>query len=255
MGLDRRTSVTATSSDSSVRAVERAIDVLFSFSQQEPVLDIPALQERTGLSRTTLYRLLRTLESRGLIYSFGNPLRFQLGARFGLLASTWTPAPALVALAAGPLEQVWRSTQETVALMIPVSASHRMCVFERKSPQALSFSRGVGYTEPLHAGASGKVILAHLPPEQRKQSLRHANRRAHDQIVRDIETVLQDGVLVTHAELMAGTVAVASPVLTTIGQPVAAVCVFGTQLRLRGAAMRSCRSETVRAAREISNLL
>ena len=62
------------SSDSSVRSVERAIDVLFSFTQQEPVLDIPALQQRTGLSRPTLYRLLRTLESRGLIYSFGNPL-------------------------------------------------------------------------------------------------------------------------------------------------------------------------------------
>lgn len=57
------------SSDSSVRSVERAIDVLFSFTQQEPVLDIPALQQRTGLSRPTLYRLLRTLESRGLIYS------------------------------------------------------------------------------------------------------------------------------------------------------------------------------------------
>lgn len=34
------------SSDSSVRSVERAIDVLFSFTQQEPVLDIPALQQR-----------------------------------------------------------------------------------------------------------------------------------------------------------------------------------------------------------------
>jgi IclR family KDG regulon transcriptional repressor len=43
------------SSDSSVRSVERAIDVLFSFTQQEPVLDIPALQQRTGLSRPTLY--------------------------------------------------------------------------------------------------------------------------------------------------------------------------------------------------------
>lgn len=82
-------------SDSSVRSVERAIEVLFSFTQQEPVLDIPALQQRTGLSRPTLYRLLRTLETRGLIYSFGNPLRFQLGARTGLLASTWTPAPGV----------------------------------------------------------------------------------------------------------------------------------------------------------------
>ena len=242
-------------SDSSVRSVERAIEVLFSFTQQEPVLDIPALQQRTGLSRPTLYRLLRTLETRGLIYSFGNPLRFQLGARTGLLASTWTPAPPLVTLAAGPLEQLWRSTQQTVALMMPVSATHRMCVFERKSPQALSFSRGVGYTEPLHNGASGKVILAHLTPDQRRQSLSQLSRHARDLIARDLQTVLQDGVLVTHAEVMAGTVAVASPVLTKSGQPVAAVCVFGAEMRLRGAALHSSRSQTANAACDISTRL
>lgn len=243
------------SSDGSVRSVERAIDVLFSFTQQESVLDIPALQQRTGLSRPTLYRLLATLESSCLIYSFGNPRRFQLGARIGLLASMWTPAPPLVTLAAGPLEQLWRSTQETVALMMPVSGSGRMCVFERKSPQALSFSRGVGYTEPLHNGASGKVILAHLMPDQRRQSLSNLSRRARDQAASDIQTVLQEGVLVTHAEVMAGTVAVASPVLTKSGQPVAAVCVFGTEMRLRGAALRSCRSQTANAARDISTRL
>lgn len=125
----------------SVRSVERAVDVLFSFNQDQPVLDLPALQERTGLSRPTLYRLLRTLEAKGLIYSFGSPLRFQLGPRFGLLAQSWTPAPALVALATGPLERLWQETQETVGLMMPISPTHRMCVFEHKSPQPLSQPR------------------------------------------------------------------------------------------------------------------
>jgi IclR family KDG regulon transcriptional repressor len=53
------------SSDSSVRSVERAIDVLFSFTQQEPVLDIPALQQRTGLSRPTLYGVRGATEQKG----------------------------------------------------------------------------------------------------------------------------------------------------------------------------------------------
>jgi len=139
--------------------------------------------------------------------------------------------------------------------MMPVSATHRMCVFERKSPQALSFSRGVGYTEPLHNGAGGKVILAHLTPDQRRQSLSQLSRHARDLIARDLQTVLQDGVLVTHAEVMAGTVAVASPVLTKSGQPVAAVCVFGAEMRLRGAALHSSRSQTANAACDISTRL
>jgi DNA-binding IclR family transcriptional regulator len=238
-----QTSTCPVSGDSSVRSVERAIDVLFS-STGRSRFSTSCAAAAHGIVPTHSQRLLRTLEARGLIYSFGKPLRFQLGARIGLLASTWTPSLSLVTLAAAALEQLWRSTQETVALMVTGSASDRMCVFERKSSQALSFSRGVGYTEPLHNGASGKVILAHLTPDQRRHSLSQLSRRARDQIARDMQTVLEDGVLVTHAEVMAGTVAVASPVLTKSGQPVAAVCVFGTELRLRGAKLRSCRSQT-----------
>jgi DNA-binding IclR family transcriptional regulator len=50
-------------------------------------------------------------------------------------------------------------------------------------------------------------------------------------------------------------VAVASPVLTKSGQPVAAVCVFGAEMRLRGAALHSSRSQTANAACDISTRL
>ena len=239
----------------SVRSAERAVDVLFSFNQDQPVLDLPALQERTGLSRPTLYRLLRTLEAKGLIYSFGSPLRFQLGPRFGLLAQSWTPAPALVALATGPLERLWQETQETVGLMMPISPTHRMCVFEHKSPQPLSLSRGMGYSEPLYRGASGKVLLAHMQPEQRRAALALASRRDRELALKVIAAVLADGVLVTHSELIAGSVAVATPVIARTGEAVAAVCIFGSGLRLRGPLLRECQREAIRTAREISMFL
>ncbi len=241
--------------DESVRSVERAVDVLFSFSQDQPVMDMPALQEHTGLSRPTLYRLLRTLEAKGLIYSFGSPLRFQLGPRFGLLAGSWTPAPALVALATGPLDRLWQATQETVALMMPISPTHRMCVFEHKSPQPLSFSRGMGYSEPLHRGASGKVLLAYMQPEQRRAALAPASRRDRELALKEIDAVLADGVLVTHGEVIAGTVAVSAPVVARTRQAVAAVCIFGPELRLRGPLLRECEREAIRTAREISAFL
>jgi len=239
----------------SVRSVERAVDVLFSFNQEQPVLDMPALQERTGLSRPTLYRILRTLEAKGLIYSFGSPLRFQLGARFGLLAGSWSPAPALVALATGPLDRLWQVTQETVGLMMPISPTHRMCVFEHKSPQALSFSRGMGYSEPLYKGASGKVLLAYMQPDQRRAALALASRRDRELAIKEIEVVLADGVLVTHGEVIAGTVAVSAPVLARTKQAVAAVCIFGPELRLRGSLLRESEREAIRTSREISMFL
>src|SRR5262245_65352556 len=58
-------------------------------------------------------------------------------------------------------------TGETVALFVPQGA-FRLCIAEVPSNQALSFRRGVGYRERLTVGASGKVILAYMPPPRPK---------------------------------------------------------------------------------------
>jgi DNA-binding IclR family transcriptional regulator len=49
-----------------------------------------------------------------------------------------------------------------VALFVP-RGDMRLCVAELQSPQPLSFRRGVGYSEKLVRGASGRAILAFTP--------------------------------------------------------------------------------------------
>ena len=64
-----------------VRAVERAVDVLMCFTRDRPALSVTELERTLALSRPTLYRLLHTLEGKGFIRSFGDPQRFRLGHR------------------------------------------------------------------------------------------------------------------------------------------------------------------------------
>jgi DNA-binding IclR family transcriptional regulator len=239
----------------SVRAVERAADILFCFTEEHPILDLRMLHQATGLSRPTLYRLLHTLEKKGLVFSFGTPQRFQLGHALAPLARTWDRSPALVALAQPALEVLWRETRETVALMIPVSATMRMCVAELKSPQAISFSRGTGYTEPLYRGASGKVILAHSPPERVRAALAGLDAAAQRKVLNDLPKIRKRGVWHTVGEVIPGTVAVAAAVLDERRVPVASVCVFGTETRMQGEALRRCEQRVAGAAREISSAI
>jgi len=51
----------------SVRAVERALDVLLCFDQHEPNLTLTQISERVGIHKSTVHRLLATLESRRLV--------------------------------------------------------------------------------------------------------------------------------------------------------------------------------------------
>jgi DNA-binding IclR family transcriptional regulator len=235
-----------------VRAVERAVDILFSFSAQAPVQDIAGLQKNTGLSRPTLYRLLGTLERKGLVHSFGEPRRFQLGYRCALLSSAWNHSPALLSVARERLEALWRETQETVTLMVPLSNTHRMCVIELKSPQPISFSRGTGYVEPMHRGASGKVLLAQMSPPRLDDALASLPAREKTRLMAEVAAARGRRSLVTRGEVIPGAVAIAAPVLVEGREPVGSVCVFATELRMLPETIRRCERAVSVAAADIA---
>lgn len=216
----------------SVRAVERAIDVLFAFSVHKTVLDLPALQVATGLSRPTLYRLLHTLEEKGVIHGFGDPLRFQVGYRLGALTAVWEKTFPIVAIAHPRLEHLAKRTQETVALMLATSASERVCVLEFKSTHAIAFSRGVGYLVPMHRGASGKVMLAHWAPARVEHALRGLDVSHREQVSRQLREIRRSEVCVTYGEVESGAVSIAAAVLDPSGEAVASICVFSPEMRM-----------------------
>lgn len=238
-----------------VRAVERAAAILVSFVEGPPVQDMAALQKATGLSRPTLYRLLGTLERVGFIYSFGEPRRFQVGHRCAALAGAWSQSPLLASVSREVLEELRRETQETVSLMVPLSDTQRLCVVELKSFQAISFSRGIGYSEPMHRGASGKVILACYAPERLRATLVALDVKPTPALLDDLATIRRRRLCTTHGEVIVGTVAIAAPVLIDDGGVAASVCVFGTELRMGLGAVRRCETAVQAAAEAIGKRL
>ena len=55
------------SESGTVAAVDRAIDVLLAFQPGDKVLTLAQLAERTGLYKSTIIRLARTLEQRDFV--------------------------------------------------------------------------------------------------------------------------------------------------------------------------------------------
>jgi DNA-binding IclR family transcriptional regulator len=51
----------------SVRAVERALDILQCFSQNKPTLSLTQIADQVGMHKSTIHRLLATLESKRFI--------------------------------------------------------------------------------------------------------------------------------------------------------------------------------------------
>jgi DNA-binding IclR family transcriptional regulator len=239
----------------SVRAVERALDILLAFKPQDDALTVSELLRRVDLSRPTLYRLLRTLQGKQFLISSGDPRRFRLGTAVAQLAHVWAAALDLGTLAEPMMRKVREATGETVALFVP-EEPFRVCVAELPSLHALSFRRGVGYREKLVLGASGKVILAHMPAALRRLDSHAADLHIDaKKYARELELIKDRGFAISKDELIQGAVAVSAPFFNGAGEVAGSLSVFGPSVRLSTAQIAKFGKLLVREAREISQVL
>ena len=215
-----------------VRAVERALDVLMSFSPGSGDLLVSDLVKLVGLSRPTLYRLLNTLEMKGFVTSTGDPQRFRLGPAIARIAHVWSRSVDLVEVARGVMHEAWLRTVETVALFVPRD-DMRLCIAEMPSPQAISFRRGVGYSEKLVRGASGRAILAFTSLSKDRLEAYATGTNVDMEWLRDrLDETRSRGYAMGHNELIQGAYAVAAPFFDATGAVAGSLGVFGPDARL-----------------------
>lgn len=229
--------MTAEKSDN-VRAVGRALEILLAFTSQDFELTPGELLKRVDLSRPTLYRLLYTLEENGFLVSVGEPQRFRLGPSVAKLAHVWTASLDLSQIAQPVLQKIWRETGETVAMFVP-QGPLRLCVAELPSPQPLNFKRGVGYTERIVRGASGRAILANMAPTPAELEGYIQDSNVDAAVLdKELEQTRRQGYASSHNELISGAVAIAAPFFDRNGLVAGSIGVFGPEVRLNATRLK-----------------
>lgn len=238
-----------------VRAVGRALEILLAFTPQDHELSATELLKRVDLSRPTLYRLLYTLEQMGFIVAFGEPQRFRLGPAVGKLAHIWTSSMDISTVAEPIVKRLWEATQETVAVFVP-QGTHRRCVAELPSPQPLSFKRGVGYTELLVHGASGRAILAWMEPTAGSlRSMTSGTEVDPEQLAKELALTRKRQYAVSRNELIRGAIAVAAPFFDRTGKVAGSLGVFGPEVRWDDTKLKDLGTELVTYATQVSEAL
>lgn len=234
----------------SVRAVDRALAVLQAFTPAEPRLSVLELQARTGLSRPTLYRLITALEGRGLVRAEGEPRRFTLGPAVMGLAQVWLAALDVRRLAETHLAALRDATGETAGLFL-LREGKRLCVAEAPSRHVLGMTRGLGETEPITRGASGRAMLAFAPAETPwvQQAL------AGQDLSAELAHIRRRGHAISRAEVFQGAVAIAAPVFDHAGAVVGALALYGPEARLARPRQAEAAQLVMAAARALSGEL
>lgn len=216
----------------SVRAVDRALEILMAFTATDYELSVAELLKRVDLSRPTLYRLLHTLEQSGFVISGGEPQKFRLGPSVAHLAHVWTSSLDVSALAQPVMRRIWEQSGETVALFVPQGA-YRLCIAELPSAQPLSFKRGAGYQERILLGASGRAILAYAVNDANElKSYATGTPIDLTRYPAELAQIRKRGYAISKDELIEGAVAVAAPFFDGAGKVAGSIGIFGPSARL-----------------------
>ena len=221
-----------------IQSIERAIAILRSFSEAEPELRVTELSHRLDLHKSTVSRILATLQKGGLVSQNPESGKYRLGLGLISLAGVALGRLDVRGIAQPFLNNLVAFTQETVN--VTVLEGHEGVNIERaRSPKPIRYEGWIGRRTPLHCTAAGKVLLANLPAEDRAvgvdlpvTSYTSKTVAGKEALLEDLVQVRCQGYAIVHEEFEEGFSGIAAPIFNHEDRVVAAVSVSGPTYRM-----------------------
>jgi DNA-binding IclR family transcriptional regulator len=222
-----------------VRAAERALDILICFTNQAE-LSLTEIAKATSLNKSTVFRLLATLEGKGFIKRDPHSDKYQLGIRIWELAGQIYQSSDPAMLFLPQMEHLRDTLEETVSLYIRDGAE-RIRVQAVESNQAIRRVAPIGVRMPIFLGASGKVFLAFLPESEQQQLLIEAgmSNAERQAFTKQLSKIRENGYALSVEEREVGTAAISVPIFQRDGHLLAALAVSGPVSRMSVEQMRT----------------
>ena len=219
-----------------IQSVDRALTILNILGSGGKRLNDVASQ--LGVDKSTASRMLTTLAANGFVRRDTESGLFGLGVQLAVLGQafhqTFRPGREVGRL----LDRISQLCEETVAFTF-YEAGEAIYMDKRDGTHSLRTHSRIGHRAPLHAGASGKAILAFLPQEEAAELMSRESLKKFTEhtivdaceLEADLAQIRQRGYVISVEEIDIGTMGIGVPLLNWDGYPVGAISVSGPCLR------------------------
>jgi len=243
----------------SVQSVDRAITILEVLARHGE-MGVTEVAGELGVHKSTAFRLMSTLEVRGLVEQTAERGKYQLGVGLLRLAGATTARLDVVQEARPISKALAAATGETVNVAV-LSESSAFYLDQIAGSSALQPHNWVGQHIPLHATSNGKVLLSGLPVERLDEVLHglpaytELTITKRSALRRELDAVREQGYAVAVDELEVGLTAVAAPIRNAHGDVIASLSVSGPTFRLGADKLDEVVPQLLQAAEEVSHRL
>ncbi len=219
-------------------------------------MSLAELSKTSGLNKTTTHRLLRALQSEGLIERNTATSAYSLGAGLMALGVQALSSSDLRRRVRPLLRMLAKETGETATLEVPVEDS-MLILDEVAGSHVLGTAGNIGTRWPIHATSTGKVWLAfedagleRLHDELQPLTARTEVRK--DAFPAQLMEIRRRGYAVAVDELEDGFTAVATVIRGALGDVQGALSIGGPTQRLSAARRAELGTSLCRTAAKLN---
>jgi IclR family acetate operon transcriptional repressor len=215
-----------------MKSVTRSLRILEAVAQHQPVT-VGELTKLFGLPKSTVQRTLITLSEAGwLRANRRDTTRWEIGVRVLAVRPAALQGSSLFAAAREPMIRLRDKVNETIHLSVPDALQCMVVVDRVDCDHAVRTYHEIGDTSPLHATATGRAVLAHLPAadvdeliDRGLDSYNESTLTDPSELRTELKRVRNNGYSVNRNQYRPDVCAIAAPILDSDGTPLAAVAI------------------------------
>lgn len=244
-----------------IKSLDRAMEVFefLSLSQGKP---LTMIAQEMGQSPATVYRILVTLEGRGLVEFDHQGQVWHIGPNAFVIGARFLRRTSVVDRARPIMRKLMEETGETANLGIEQDGAV-LFVSQVETHAAIRAFFPPGTLSPMHASGIGKALLAHMDEARLVRVLGGAKLEAFTEhsitdataLRADLEAIRQRGYSVDDEEKNTGMRCIAAPVFDVNQEAVAGISVSGPTHRVSRAEIDRLSAPVIRAAQELTQAI
>lgn len=148
-----------------VRSVERALDILEILMNQSRPISLREISDRTKLHPSTAHRLLTTLDKRFFVSQDSSTKLYTLGPKFSIPLHGTRSFELIKNLSYPILQRTSEQSGEGASFSVRIG-NQALCIAKVSSGRSIDISIQNGAILPMHSTAVGKAILSQLSTEE-----------------------------------------------------------------------------------------
>lgn len=240
------------------KTLTKGLDILEQMSQLDHPAGVSELARSSNLTKSNVHRLLQSLKKLGYIRQCTTSTAYELTPKMWEIGSAYLSRTDIHTASFEDMHHLARTSGETIHLSI---LDHCDVIYIGKidSHMPIQAYSQLGARAPVHAVATGKVILAHLPPSNFDTVISDKLERYTDttiatkrQLLAELDTVRQNGYALNLGEWRTGVNGIAAPIWNATHEVCAGIGITGPAERMDTSSLLDFAPIVVQAAKNIS---